>query len=113
MNKFSYILLTSAKNEETYLEKSIQSVIQQNILPEKWIIINDCSTDRTEQIVEHFATQYDFIELVRGGKIKKGVSPQRQLGLIKGMNGLGTSIIIMLGFWMQMYPLHRDTMKVL
>ena len=65
MNKFSYILITAAKNEEAYIEKTIQSVIAQTVPPQKWVIISDGSTDRTEEIVSQYAAKYDFIELLR------------------------------------------------
>jgi len=64
MNGISYILITAAKNEEDYIEKTIQSVIAQSVLPQKWVIVSDGSTDRTEEIVNKYATHYDFIQLV-------------------------------------------------
>ena len=60
-----YVLISAARNEEAYIEKTIQSVIAQTVTPQKWIIISDGSTDRTEEIVNRYATQYDFIELHR------------------------------------------------
>jgi biofilm PGA synthesis N-glycosyltransferase PgaC len=60
-----YILITSASNEERYIEKTIQSVINQTILPLKWVIVSDQSTDRTDEIVQKYAKQYDFIEFLR------------------------------------------------
>jgi len=65
MNDFLYVLITAAKNEEAYIEKTIQSVIAQTVPPQKWIIVSDGSTDRTEEIVSQYAGQYDFIELLR------------------------------------------------
>lgn len=62
-----YILLTAAKNEETYIEETIRSVLRQNLLPVAWFIIDDGSTDRTPQIVERFAAQHPFICLRRIG----------------------------------------------
>ena len=71
MNKFSYILITAAKNEEAYIEKTIQSVIAQTVLPRKWVIVSDGSTDRTEKIVSQYAAKYDFIELVRADAVEQ------------------------------------------
>lgn len=61
----SYVLITPAKNEEVYLEKTIQAVVSQTYLPDKWVIVDDGSTDGTIEIVERYASDYDFIELVR------------------------------------------------
>jgi len=46
-----YVLITAARNEEAYIEKTIKSVISQTILPKKWVIVSDGSTDRTDEIV--------------------------------------------------------------
>jgi biofilm PGA synthesis N-glycosyltransferase PgaC len=60
-----YLLITPARNEEATLEQTIQSVVAQTLLPAKWIIVSDGSTDRTDEIVKAFEQQYDFIHLVR------------------------------------------------
>lgn len=49
-----YILITSAYNEEKYIQKTIESVIKQKTLPLQWIIINDNSTDNTEKIIQKY-----------------------------------------------------------
>jgi len=60
-----YVLVTPARNEEAFIEGTIRSVIAQSILPAKWIIVSDGSTDRTDDIVKQYAIQHDWIELVR------------------------------------------------
>ena len=60
-----YILITPARNEEEYIEKTIQSVISQTILPIKWVIVSDGSTDRTDEIVKKYSQEYSWIELIR------------------------------------------------
>lgn len=60
----SYVLITPARNEEAYIEKTITSVIAQSILPKKWVIVSDGSTDRTDQIVKRYDRAHDFIKLV-------------------------------------------------
>jgi len=59
-----YVLITAAKNEESYIEKTIQSVLNQTIKPEQWIIVSDGSTDSTESIVSRYASEYSFIKLM-------------------------------------------------
>lgn len=61
----NYVLITSARNEETYIEATIRSVVAQTIRPKRWIIVSDGSTDRTDQIVKQYARQQDWIELIR------------------------------------------------
>jgi len=59
-----YVLITAAKNEQDYIEKTIQSVLHQTILPQKWIIVSDGSTDDTDCIVKKYMEKYEFIELL-------------------------------------------------
>ena len=59
-----YVLITPARNEQAFIEKTIQSVAQQTFLPLKWVIVNDGSTDSTGAIVSEYASRYPFIELV-------------------------------------------------
>lgn len=59
-----YVLITAAHNEEAYVECTLQSVVAQIQKPLKWVVVNDRSTDQTGAIVESYAKQYEFIELV-------------------------------------------------
>ena len=60
-----YVLITPARNEEAYIENTIRSVISQTRRPEKWIIVSDGSTDRTDEIVMRYASQESWIQLLR------------------------------------------------
>lgn len=65
MTRSSYVLITPARNEEAFIEKTIQSVVSQTILPERWVIVSDRSTDGTDDIVRRYAAAHSFIQLVR------------------------------------------------
>ncbi len=60
----SYVLITPAKNEEELLAQTIESVLKQTILPIKWVIVSDGSTDGTEELVRRYAREHEWIELV-------------------------------------------------
>jgi glycosyltransferase involved in cell wall biosynthesis len=60
-----YVLITSARNEESYIRKTLESVVAQTQLPEHWVIIDDGSTDRTAEIVEEYAERCPWISLIR------------------------------------------------
>ncbi|MDR2018016.1 MAG: glycosyltransferase family 2 protein [Syntrophobacterales bacterium] len=64
-NNYRYVLITPARNEESSIEKTIKSVVSQTILPEKWIIVSDGSTDRTDEIVGKYAQTTTWMELIR------------------------------------------------
>ena len=61
----TYVLITPARNEAAFLEQTIQSVISQKIPPARWVIVSDGSTDGTDEIVQKYAKQYSWIELLR------------------------------------------------
>ncbi len=47
----AYVLITPARNEEAFIEKTIASVVSQTVLPARWVIVSDGSTDRTSEII--------------------------------------------------------------
>ena len=63
--KFSYALVTPARDEEENIERLITSMILQTFLPLKWVIVSDGSTDRTDDIVKAYLQRYPWMELVR------------------------------------------------
>jgi glycosyltransferase involved in cell wall biosynthesis len=60
-----YVLITPAHNEEAFIEKTIQSVIRQTLLPTTWVIVNDGSTDSTASIVERYLAKHEWIEMIQ------------------------------------------------
>ena len=60
----TYVLVTPSRNEEALIEKTIESVIHQTILPLRWVIVNDGSTDSTGTIAERYAAEHNWIEVV-------------------------------------------------
>jgi glycosyltransferase involved in cell wall biosynthesis len=61
----SYVLVTPARNEQAFIEKTIHSVIHQTLLPLKWVVVDDGSTDRTAEIVSSYVTEHPWIELIQ------------------------------------------------
>ena len=61
----SYALITPARNEETFIERTLRSVVEQTRLPGRWIVVSDGSTDGTDAIVERYARLHAWIELYR------------------------------------------------
>jgi poly-beta-1,6-N-acetyl-D-glucosamine synthase len=60
-----YVLITPARNEERFIEKTLDSMIAQTVPPLRWVIVDDGSTDMTAEIVERYTARYPWIELVR------------------------------------------------
>jgi biofilm PGA synthesis N-glycosyltransferase PgaC len=61
----SYALITPARNEQEFIERTLHSMVQQTVLPAKWVIVSDGSTDRTDEIVARYTVGNKWIELVR------------------------------------------------
>jgi glycosyltransferase involved in cell wall biosynthesis len=66
MNKTAlpYVLITPARNESAYIEKTLESMIKQTVLPVRWVIVNDGSTDETSAIVRKYLQDHPWIQLV-------------------------------------------------
>ena len=60
-----YVLVTPARNEEAFIGNTIESMIHQTLLPLKWVIVDDGSTDKTREIISRYLAQHGWIEMVR------------------------------------------------
>jgi glycosyltransferase involved in cell wall biosynthesis len=60
-----YVLITPAHNEERFIGKTLDSVAAQALLPERWVIVDDGSTDSTAEIARGYARQLPWIELLQ------------------------------------------------
>ena len=60
-----YVLITPARNEERFITKTLDAMIAQTLPPQRWVIVDDGSADRTVEIVENYARHFPWIELVR------------------------------------------------
>jgi glycosyltransferase involved in cell wall biosynthesis len=67
-NLVNYVLITSARNEETFISQTLASVVAQTQLPKRWIITDDGSSDHTGEIVAEYAQKFPWIQLVRNPK---------------------------------------------
>lgn len=58
-----YSIITPIKNEIGNIEKTIESVVNQILLPVEWIIIDDNSDDGSEIIIKEAAKKYLWIKV--------------------------------------------------
>ena len=54
-------VIMSVYNEEEYIEKSLQSILNQTIQDFEVIIFDDCSTDDTVEIINNFKDNRIFL----------------------------------------------------
>ena len=72
----SYLLISPCRNEADFMVDTLESVVNQSVLPAKWIIVDDGSTDATPEILQKYSDQYDFIHIVtRENRGHRSVGP--------------------------------------
>ena len=59
-----YYIVIPSHNEEKFIALTIQSLVEQTVLPSKIVVVNDNSTDRTAEIVKGFSEKHSWITLV-------------------------------------------------
>jgi glycosyltransferase involved in cell wall biosynthesis len=59
-----YYIVIPAYNEAQFILLTLESLVEQTVLPSKVVVVNDSSTDSTAELVTAFAKEYPFISLV-------------------------------------------------
>ncbi len=73
-------VIVAVYNTEKYLEKCLESLLNQTYKNIELIVINDCSTDNSLRILKQYAKKYSNIVLVENEK-NRGLSYSRNTGL--------------------------------
>ena len=60
-----YLLISPCRDEARFLPATLASVARQSVLPAKWVIVDDGSTDSTPSILRDAAARHSYIEIVR------------------------------------------------
>ena len=64
MEKKRFSIIIPAYNVQEYVNKAIDSVLKQDFKDYELIIINDASTDRTEEVVKQYEEKYNNVKLI-------------------------------------------------
>jgi poly-beta-1,6-N-acetyl-D-glucosamine synthase len=75
-----YVVISPVKDEELYIGRTLQAMVNQTLKPVRWIIVDDGSADRTREIVETVTRAHPFIHLSRNpgaGSRQTGVAEVR------------------------------------
>lgn len=70
MDAIKYLVVSPVRNESDYIERTLKSMISQQIKPHQWIIVDDGSTDDTREIAERYAAEHDWITVM--GRLDRG-----------------------------------------
>ncbi len=60
----NYYLIIPAYNEDQFIALTLQSIVNQTVLPTKVVVVNDNSTDKTLEIVTEFSKNNSYITLI-------------------------------------------------
>jgi biofilm PGA synthesis N-glycosyltransferase PgaC len=60
----SYVLVSPCRDEAKHLRRTMDSVLAQSVLPKKWIIVDDGSSDGTSAMLTEYAAEHPFIQIV-------------------------------------------------
>lgn len=64
LNLSKYTLIIPAHNEQEFIKITLDSIINQTLIPYEVIVVNDNSTDSTQKIVEEYINKYNWIKLI-------------------------------------------------
>ncbi len=59
-----YCLVSPCRNEAKYIRRTLDSVLGQSELPERWVIVDDGSSDETPQILREYAARNRRLQIV-------------------------------------------------
>jgi poly-beta-1,6-N-acetyl-D-glucosamine synthase len=79
----SYAAISPVRNESDHLAITARSVIDQTHRPERWVIVDDGSTDDTRAIAEAFAADHDWITVIDSGSRH---APARGAPIVRAFN---------------------------
>jgi biofilm PGA synthesis N-glycosyltransferase PgaC len=64
MRDCQYVIITPIRDEEKYIEGTVESVCCQTTRPVEWVIVDDGSTDRTGDIIDRYAAHNAWIRVI-------------------------------------------------
>lgn len=88
-------VLICARNEEAVIETCVRSVFAQDYPGDKFrvLVVNDCSEDRTAQILEKLAAEFPSLKLLHLNSCPKGISPKKH-AIARGLEYCDTEFIL-------------------
>jgi poly-beta-1,6-N-acetyl-D-glucosamine synthase len=79
-----YVIVTPAYNEAACIARTIESVLQQTILPIRWVIVDNGSTDATAAIIRDYARRCPFLQYFYQTRVKEETYFANSVGATMG-----------------------------
>ena len=64
----SYAVITPVRDEARNFPRMASSIINQTVRPDRWMIVDDGSTDGTRELAEGYASAHDWISVIDSGE---------------------------------------------
>jgi glycosyltransferase involved in cell wall biosynthesis len=64
LRALNFYIVIPAHNEQDSIGLTLDSLIRQTLLPKQIVVVNDNSTDGTQDIIESYTSKYSWIQLV-------------------------------------------------
>ncbi len=72
----AYVVITPARDEEQFAERTLASMERQTIPPALWVVVDDGSSDRTPEILRQWQQRLPYLRVIRREKRKtRSVGP--------------------------------------
>jgi len=92
-------IIIPAHNEASCICLTLNSLAKQTLLPKQVVVVNDNSTDRTQDIVEAFSEKYPFISLVNSKSSNEHLPGSKIINAFyKGYDTLNTNYDVICKF---------------
>ncbi|MGF1551789.1 MAG: glycosyltransferase family 2 protein [Paracoccaceae bacterium] len=59
------LVVSPCRNEAAFARRTLDSVVAQTRRPDRWILVDDGSTDGTAELLADYAARHDWIEVIR------------------------------------------------
>ena len=95
----NFHIIIPAHNEEDYIGKTLESLAQQTLLPKAVVIVNDNSTDSTQNIAENYASKHEWISVINSASSDKHLPGSKIIKAFnKGLHSLSEDFDIICKF---------------
>jgi len=60
-----YVIISPCRDEAAYMRRTLDSVSQQSVPPDLWLVVDDGSTDETAAILAEYAARLPYLRVLR------------------------------------------------